>query len=87
VFLDERIVTGGRVVRLEGVAAPGPPVLPIATARFRRNRRTPARFMALPFSSARSSSSDRDHKSSSRGPSSPSRGCHAGSAETAVVGW
>ena len=28
------------------------PLLPIATARLRRSRRTPARFIALPFSSA-----------------------------------
>ena len=29
----------------------GSPLFPIATARFRRSRRTPARFIALPFSS------------------------------------
>ena len=62
---------------------PESPLLPIATARLRRSRRTPARFIALPFSSARSSSSVRCHRSSSGGASRPSRGCQAGSADDA----
>ncbi len=50
-----------------GAAAAGSPLFPIATARLRRSRFTPARFIALPFNSDRSSSSDRFHKSSSCG--------------------
>ena len=71
VLRDERVVAC-RPRALERTAPrASSPLLPIATARLRRSRRTPARFIALPFSSARSSSSDARHRSSSRGPSSP----------------
>ena len=48
-----------------------PRLFPMATARLRRKRRTPARFIALPFSIARSSSSDRRHRASSAGCRAP----------------
>ena len=53
------------------------PELPTATARFRRNPVSFARFMGLPVKSPVSSRSDRRHRSSIRGASNAGRGCHS----------
>ena len=84
---NKRIVASGRIVRLEQRRHP-------RTRRCCRqprqgscrSRLTPARFIALPFNSARSSSSVCCHSPSSDGASRPARGTHALSEETPVEG-
>ena len=82
---DQRILTGRlRSCDSSAAAASASPLLPIATARFRRSRLTPARFIALPFSACLQLVVRPRHRSTSRGASSAARGSHARRSDTPV---
>jgi hypothetical protein len=68
------------------VIACGSALLPIATAIFRRRPASFARVIALPFTMRRRPASDCRQRSTRRGRSRPSRGCH-GASDDVGAGW